>query len=85
VLRQQPPEHPWDATWAFVIRAMDERSCRLLARSRTATPVALSGRLAQAAAGIVMDPVVLLMERGMLRGIKARAEQSSGCGRFSAD
>jgi hypothetical protein len=36
VLRQQPPEHPWDATWAFLIVPVTVDRCRLLSRSRTA-------------------------------------------------
>ena len=31
VLRQQPPEHPWDATWAFLVVPQDDGGCRLLA------------------------------------------------------
>lgn len=36
VLRQQPPEHPWNATWAFVLVDDAPGTCRLLVRSESA-------------------------------------------------
>ncbi len=80
VLRQAPPEHPWDATWAFVIRPTGPTSCRLLARSRSLRPDGRSARVAAAVGDHVMGPITLVMERGMLRGIKARAERDPASG-----
>jgi hypothetical protein len=81
VLRQQPPDSPWDGVWSFHVRPIDPDRCRLLIRSRTLTPPGAS-RLSMALMGVVMDPVAFVMERGMLLGIKRRAERS---GRAQAD
>ena len=69
VLRQQPPEMPWDAVWSFHIQPDGPRRCRLLSRSRAAHRCAIS-----TLATSLMDPVVFLMTRRMLRGIRTRAE-----------
>jgi hypothetical protein len=74
VLRQQPPEHPWDATWAFLIVPEGSGRCRLLSRSRSARVSGGAG-LAALAAEELMRPVILIMTRRMLLGIKERAEQ----------
>ena len=73
VLRQQPPEMPWDAVWSFHVLPHGPRRCRLVSRARSAR----QGRIAWLAAQ-VMDPITLLMTRRMLLGIKARAEASAG-------
>lgn len=73
VLRQQPPEHPWDATWAFVLVDDTPDSCRLLVRSRSKRSPGLTGRLIWIG-GELMDPIVLVMTRKMLLGIRARSE-----------
>jgi hypothetical protein len=70
VLRQAPPEHPWNAVWTFVIDALDATSCRLLSRSRAERPSSIALRLATAA----LEPVTTIMTRRMLIGIKQRAE-----------
>jgi hypothetical protein len=72
VLRQQPPDSPWDAVWSFRVVPQGPSRCRLVSRSRSAR----GGRLARSAA-LVMDPVTLLMTRRMLLGIKERAERSA--------
>jgi hypothetical protein len=74
VLRQQPPEHPWDGVWSFHVRPVDDTSCRLLARSRTATPSG-AGRVIASVGTLLADPITFVMERRMLLGIKDRAEQ----------
>ena len=74
VLRQQPPEHPWNATWAFLIEPRGNGRCRLLARSRSARVPGLGGAGARVAEEL-MRPVMLLMTRKMLLGIKDRAER----------
>jgi hypothetical protein len=76
VLRQQPPEHPWDATWAFLIVPEGPGRCRLLSRSRSARVPGAAG-LASRAAEELMRPIVLIMTRRMLLGIKERAERRS--------
>jgi hypothetical protein len=70
VLRQSPPEHPWNATWSFVVEPVGSASCRLLSRSRAERPTSRGLRFATA----VLDPVTTIMTRRMLLGIKQRAE-----------
>jgi hypothetical protein len=77
VLRQQPPEHPWNATWAFLVVPDGPARCRLLARSRSARVPGAAGVAARVAEE-VMRPVILLMTRRMLLGIKERAERRAG-------
>jgi hypothetical protein len=76
VLRQQPPEHPWDATWAFLIIPMSAERSRLLSRSRTAKTPGAAGVAARIGAEL-MGPIILLMTRKMLLGIKERAEHQA--------
>jgi hypothetical protein len=73
VLRQQPPEHPWDATWAFLIVPISAERSRLLSRSRTVKTPGAAGVAARIGAEL-MGPIILLMTRKMLLGIKERAE-----------
>jgi hypothetical protein len=73
VLRQAPPEHPWNAVWTFVLEPDGPDGSRLLARSRAEVQPGLSGLLARLA-GELIDPVTLVMTRKMLLGIKHRAE-----------
>jgi hypothetical protein len=70
VLRQAPPEHPWNAVWTFVVEPRAATSCRLLSRSRAERPTAAGMRLANA----LLEPVTMMMTRRMLLGIKQRAE-----------
>ena len=79
VLRQQPPDSPWDAVWMFQVVPQEPSRCRLVSRSRSAR----GGWLARLAA-LVMDPVTLLMTRRMLLGIKRRAESGAKCPSRSA-
>jgi uncharacterized protein YndB with AHSA1/START domain len=74
VLRQAPPEHPWNAVWTFVLEPEDGGS-RLVSRSRAERQAGAAGGLADLA-GLVMAPVVVLMTRRMLLGIKERAERA---------
>ena len=76
VLRQQPPEHPWDSTWAFLVVPDSADHCRLLSRSRTAKASGVAG-IASLLAAALMEPVILLMTRRMLVGIKRRAEHDA--------
>jgi hypothetical protein len=60
------PAQPWAETWQFVIEPLDEHSSRLIVRTRGGGEPAWIFR--------AIEPGVFLMEQGMLRGIKARAE-----------
>ncbi|HEU4544225.1 MAG TPA: hypothetical protein VFR23_24050 [Jiangellaceae bacterium] len=73
VLRQEPPEHPWNATWAFLLAPDGWGGTRLLVRGRSVRPPGLAGYLVHLG-GELLDPVTLIMTRRMLLGIRARAE-----------
>jgi len=70
ILRQAPPEHPWNGVWSFHVVPAGENRCRLLSRARTEVQPQVGLRIATR----LMEPVTLLMTRRMLRGIKERAE-----------
>ncbi len=70
VLRQAPPEHPWNGVWSFHVLPAGDGRCRLVSRSRTERPPRVGLRVATR----VGEPVTLLMTRRMLIGIKQRAE-----------
>ncbi|MCU1354245.1 MAG: hypothetical protein JWM05_3454 [Acidimicrobiales bacterium] len=70
LLRQQPPEHPWNAVWSLTIVPKGHQRCRLVSRSRATRP---AGALRVATA--LLDPITMLMTRKMLLGIKERAER----------
>ena len=59
-----------DWTWAFVLIPVGASSCRLVARVRTDYRPRAIGLLLPT----LLEPVHLLMERAMLRGIRRRAE-----------
>ena len=69
VLRQQPPQVPFDGVWSFHVQPRWEDRCRLLVRSRSR--MRLPGEVLGAE---LAGPVTALMTRGMLLGIKRRAE-----------
>ena len=75
VLRQAPPEHPWNGVWSFHVLDAGEGRCRLLARTRTRIDPRPGPRLAGPLAGLVGEPVTLVMTRRMLHGIRERAER----------
>ena len=56
----------WVENWQFVLNPIDGNSTRLIVRSRTM----MSGGLWS-----IIHPSVFIMESGMMRGIKARAER----------
>jgi hypothetical protein len=80
VLRQAPPEHPWNGVWSFHVVDAGEGRCRLLARARTEVPASAGARVA----GRVLEPVTLVMTRRMLHGIRQRAEDSADAARAGA-
>jgi hypothetical protein len=66
VLGHQNPQGVWEETWAFVITPQPDGTSRLVARDRT---------LAAGGFWEVIHPGIFVMERGMLLGIKERAER----------
>jgi hypothetical protein len=74
VLRQAPPEHPWNGVWSFSVVPVGEDRCRLVSRARTAVQPQAGLRIATR----VVEPVTLVMTRRMLHGIKERAERRAG-------
>lgn len=76
VLRQSPPEHPWNAVWSFHIKALPDGRSRLLSRGRSRRHTGTRG-VADVVFDAVMDPVTWFMTRKMLLGIKERAEAAS--------
>lgn len=72
VLRQSPPEHPWNGVWSFHVVPTGESSCRLVSRSRTEVPTRRGLRVATR----IGEPVTLVMTRRMLHGIRDRAERA---------
>ncbi|WP_020100072.1 hypothetical protein [Mycobacterium sp. 360MFTsu5.1] len=69
VLRGTPPEFPWDAVWSFHLEPHWDDQCRLLVRTRAGLRHPGQVFVTEAA-----GPVVSLTVRGMLLGIKERAE-----------
>jgi hypothetical protein len=65
----QPPT-ACTSSWQFILQPASGGSTRLILRSHTATPGILPAALSKA-----FQFPVWIMEQGMLRGIKARAEQ----------
>jgi hypothetical protein len=64
-------------TWQFVLQdqqGQDDGATRLLMRSRSAVSRPLARKLFDA----ILEPGYLIMDLGMLRGIKARAERAAG-------
>lgn len=72
VLRTRTPQLPWDVVWSFHLVAQWEDRCRLLVRSRLALRRPGEVLLAEMA-----GPARALITRGMLLGIKRRAESRS--------
>ncbi|AQT82658.1 hypothetical protein B1R94_08405 [Mycolicibacterium litorale] len=76
VLRVDPAVLPWglplDAVWSFHVLPRWEDRCRLLVRSRVRMRAPGSALGAE-----LTGPVVSLMTRGMLLGIKRRAEAAA--------
>lgn len=72
VLRVAPPRLPWETVWSFHLIPHWEDRCRLLIRTRVGLRHPGEVLLAEAA-----GPVTALMTRGMLRGIRRRAEHAA--------
>ncbi len=67
------PQTEWSDTWAFILQPVSENSTRLIIRSRStyADPT-------MSAIMTAVEPGYFIMERGMLSGIKERAERAAG-------
>jgi hypothetical protein len=76
VLRQAPPEHPWNGVWSFHVVPARNGGCRLLSRARTQKQTQVGLRIATR----MGEPVTLVMTRRMLHGIKQRAERRAHAG-----
>ena len=72
VLRAEPPKLPIDAVWSFHLVSGWEDRCRLLVRTRIK-----AGPTGAAIGAEAIGPVMALMTRGMLTGIKSRVEQTA--------
>jgi len=76
-----PPDHenlakhrpPISGTWTFIINPEGKNATRLIMRSRGRS----TGLLKRAFDYWVFDPAHFIMERGMMLGIKERAEPTS--------
>ena len=76
VLRQQPRSIPGMRPGPFLIVPVSAERSRLLSRSRTAKTPGAAGVAARIGAEL-MGPIILLMTRKMLLGIKERAEHQA--------
>ena len=64
------------SSWSFVLRALPDRRTRLLVRGRTSAKPSFGARVARSLELLLLEPGYFVMERGMLLGIKRRAERS---------
>jgi len=72
VLRGTRPGMPWETVWSFHLLPRQQDRCRFLIRTRT------SLRHPGEVVGVEMaGPVTALITRGLLQGIKLRAEQAA--------
>jgi hypothetical protein len=62
------------SSWSFTLRPMPAGQTRLIVRSRSSPPPGPAARLARQVELLLLEPGYFVMERGMLRGIKRRAE-----------
>jgi hypothetical protein len=64
---------PWvSCSWLFLVEPIDERRCRFVSRYRVASSGDLATRLGYGPA--LLEPIGFVMDRGMLLGVKQRAE-----------
>jgi hypothetical protein len=71
VLRGAPPGLPWETVWSFHLIPHGDDRCRVLVRTRVGLRYPGEVLLTEA-----VEPVTALMTRGMLRGIRRRAERA---------
>ena len=73
VLRQGPPQDPWDGVWTFSIREVGPGLCRLVSRTRTHRNRGMAQAVLRAATTLGA-PITWVMTRKMLLTLKERAE-----------
>ncbi len=73
VLRQGPPQDPWDGVWTFSIREVGPGLCRLVSRTRTHRNPGIAQAVLRAATTLGA-PITWVMTRKMLLTLKERAE-----------
>lgn len=76
VLRQGPPEDPWDGVWTFAVRPVGPGISRLISRTRTHRDAGVAAALLRAATTIGV-PITWVMTRRMLLTLKQRAESTA--------
>lgn len=76
VLLQQLPTGGLNS-WSFILRPGSATRTRLIVRGRRSAPVSVAERIALQIELVLLEPGYFIMERGMLRGIKTRAEWRS--------
>jgi hypothetical protein len=69
---QPVPPEVFAATWTFVLQPIDERTTRLIVRSRSRYPRTFASVLLWR---VIVEPMQFIMERKMLLGIRERAER----------
>lgn len=75
VLRQCPPEDPWDGVWTFVVTSVEPGVSRLVTRMRTRQDVGVVATALRPLTALGV-PITWVMTRKMLLGIKERAERT---------
>jgi hypothetical protein len=65
------------SSWTFELRPLDGGRTRLLVRGRSSAPAGAREKIARELELTVLEPGYFLMERGMLRGLRTRAERSA--------
>jgi len=76
VLRQGPPQDPWDGVWTFAIRPVGPGLCRLISRTRTHRNRG-AAQAALRATTTLGAPITWFMTRKMLLTLKERAERQT--------
>jgi len=62
-------------SWSFVLRADEDGRTRLVVRGRSSTPRSPRERFFRWIELLLLEPGYFVMERGMLRGIRSRADR----------
>jgi hypothetical protein len=78
----EPPQEAGDLfrgemawSWGFYLEPIDDHTTRLIIRTRAAWRPTVTAAFGRA---ILLEPVHSIMEQGMLRGIRTRAERAIG-------
>lgn len=65
------------SSWSFNLRPLGGGATRLLVRGRSSAPSMRAERVAREVELLLLEPGYFVMERGMLRGLKKRAERAT--------